>query len=270
MLSIENLSLNFGKKPVLQNLFFSVKAGTHFCIIGESGAGKTSLIRVLQGLYPISSGSVTYQPTATSEKYLYKQGKSFFGLPKSAWVMQNPMAALNPKMRLFTSLTEAFYQQSLSKDIQYQQITNVLMDVGLSVDILQRYPSEISMGQAQRICLARALLTGAKLIFLDEPLSALDALIQKQVAQTMWKIQQKFDLTFVTVTHDLGFVQAYGTELLLLRHGQQEACQAVDQFFQAPDSTYGLALVQAARALGNIEPEKQGAGISKAGGMSIA
>ena len=264
MLSINNLSLNVGHKNILQNLTFSVKAGSHFCIIGESGAGKTSLIRVLQGLHPISSGSVTYQPIGISKQYCYEAGKPFFGLPGSAWVMQNPMAALNPKICLSTSLSEAFYRQSFSKDMQHQKMTDVLSDVGLEIDILHRYPNEVSMGQAQRICLARALLTGAQLLFLDEPLSALDALIQKQVARIMLKIQQKFGLTYITVTHDLGFVQAYGDALLLLRQGRQETCQSVADFFQAPASNYGSDLIQAASALGSIRDQKR-----KAGALSV-
>lgn len=109
------------------------------------------------------------------------------------------------------------------------------------------------MGQAQRACLARALIARPDLIFFDEPLSALDAIVQKQVALTMSRIQRRYGISYVIVTHDLGFAAAYADWVLVLRRGRVEASQAAPDFFSAPDSAYCKELIEAAEVLGELD-----------------
>ena len=170
--------------------------------------------------------------------------------------MQDPLAALNPRQPLGVSIAESLYRQKLTRRELGMAVASALESVELPRLFATRRPSEVSMGQAQRACLARALIARPSLIFFDEPLSALDTIVQKQVAITMDRIQQHHEMSYVVVTHDLGYAAAYADQILVLRRGKVEACQAAKDFFRSPGSAYCEALIDAAEVLGELTPPR--------------
>ena len=252
MLSVERLSISIDGHSILDDVSFSLNKGETLCIAGESGSGKSSLLKALNGLMPARFGQLVFRPQDSSGIVQEGAWQGAPGLRGSRWVMQDPIAALNPKLSLGTSIGESVYSRGLSQGELDDAVTAALVDVELPRPLARRRPSEVSMGQAQRACLARALIARPELIFFDEPLSALDAIVQKQIAATMTRIQQRYGITFVIVTHDLGFAAAFANQMLVLRNGKVEAYQPASSFFENPTSRYCQDLMQAARDLGSL------------------
>ncbi|MBG6178273.1 ABC-type glutathione transport system ATPase component [Labrenzia sp. EL_208] len=263
MLRVENLGVRIHGETILDAISFCVQQGQTLCIAGESGSGKSSLLRALNGLLPAEFGSLAYHPTIGEPTELEGRWRGVRGLPGSRWVMQDPIAALNPKLPLGVSIGESVFSKNLSAAELNDAVSDALSEVELLPELAVRRPSEVSMGQAQRACLARALVARPDLIFFDEPLSALDAIVQKQVAATMRRIQMRYGTTFIIVTHDLGFAATYADHVLVLRNGKIEANQSAGNFFRCPESRYCEELILAARELGGLPevvPAKQGPG----------
>lgn len=252
MLSVDRLSITISKNTILEEVSFSIPEGATLCIAGESGSGKSSLLKALNGLIPARFEKLSFHPR-TCPAITHKgrwQGPP--GLQNSRWVMQDPIAALNPRLSLGASIGEGAYSKRLSGPEQDKAVAAALDDVELPHALATRRPTEVSLGQAQRACLARALVAQPDLIFFDEPLSALDAIVQKQIAATMKRIQARYGNTFVIVTHDLGFAAAFADQILVLRNGRMEACQPAKMFFERPASRYCRDLIEAARDLGSL------------------
>jgi len=252
MLSVKNLHLSLDGNRILEDVSFHLKEGETLCVIGESGSGKTSLLRALQGLVPARFDDLTFTPATSSAIWYKGHWRGPVGLPGSRWVMQDPIAALNPKRQLGASIAESLYARHLPRTRLEEAVVAALADVDLPRQFAKRRPAEVSMGQAQRACLARALVAKPELIFFDEPLSALDAIVQKQVATTMNRVQRSYEIAYVIVTHDLGFAAAYANRILVLRQGRVEAFQEKTDFFEAPGSAYCEALIGAAEVLGEL------------------
>ena len=259
MLLVDNLDITLGGKPILEGVSFAVEQGKTLCIAGESGSGKSSLLKAINGLMPARVDKLSFR--ANSDPAVVHEGswQGKPGLTGSRWVMQDPIAALNPKLTLGASIGESTYRKELSAQEIAKAVSTALADVELTAALAARKPSEVSLGQAQRACLARALIARPALIFFDEPLSALDAIVQKQIAATMKRIQERYRITFVIVTHDLGFAAAFADQMLVLRNGKVEAYQPAASFFNTPASRYCVDLVEAARDLGSLS---QAAGAS--------
>lgn len=251
MLTVSSLSVDVTDLRLLDKVSFNLKLGESLCVVGESGAGKSTLLKAMLGIMPFSEGRIRFQSDDVDLDY--KPGANYTGLPGVSWVMQNPLAALNPLQRVGDAVAESLYYQKLSQKEQAELVTSAFREVELSPELANRKPTELSLGQAQRVCIARALISRPKLIIFDEPLSALDAVVQKQVARVIDQIQARHQLSYLFVSHDLGFASAYADDILLLREGQVEAYQPADLFFTKPASEYGADLIEAAQILGTLE-----------------
>lgn len=253
MLFVQHLSLSIAGSILLNDISFELAKGQTLCIAGESGSGKSSLLRALNGLMPSRFERIEYRPSRRSAIVQERKWLGVPGLPGSRWVMQDPIAALNPKLALGSSIKESLFSSNMSPAELEKAVSIALSDVELSHSLAKRRPSEVSIGQAQRACLARALIARPDLVFFDEPLSALDAVVQKQVAATMKQIQQRYGISFVIVTHDLGFAAAFADQILVLRRGEVEAYQSARAFFLEPASSYCRELIEAAQTLGSLQ-----------------
>lgn len=251
MLSVQSLCVDVGDHRLLDNISFSLKQEECLCIVGESGSGKTTLLKTLLGLMPVSAGSINYQHG--SEILQIHPGMQHLGLPGVSWVMQNPVAALNPMLPVGKSVAESLYKKS-SKGLIKQQVAHAFSEVELPTELVNRKPSQLSVGQAQRVCIARALISRPQVIFFDESLSALDAVVQKQIASVIHRLKTRHRLSYLFVTHDLGFAQAYADKVLLLKNGKVSALQTATEFFSQPASAYAAELISAAEVLGAIQP----------------
>ncbi|OMH33567.1 ABC transporter ATP-binding protein [Motiliproteus sp. MSK22-1] len=251
MLAVNSLCVDVSSQRLLDDISFTLKPGECLCIVGESGSGKTTLLKTLLGLMPFSQGQISYQ--FAEEDCQLNPGHQYLGLPGVSWVMQNPLAALNPLQPVGRAVAESLYHKSLSKQKEAERVAAAFRKVELSPELARRLPSQLSIGQAQRVCIARALVCLPEVIIFDEPLSALDAVVQKQIAWVIDGIKTAHRLSYLFVTHDLGFADAYADKILLLRDGCVEAYQPVEEFFSAPTSDYGAELIEAARILGSLD-----------------
>jgi len=191
---------------VLDNIHFDVRPGEAVGLVGESGSGKTTLTRILTGMEKPREGHVFYD------------GMDVWAGGAEHWrtfrrsvqvVMQNPRSSLDPRMRIGSSLLEPLRSLKIEGD-HAARIFEVLDQVGLVRNALERYPHEFSGGQLQRIAIARALMPGPKVLIADEPVSALDVSIQAQVLNLLKDLVNNLGLSLVFIAHDLSVV-AYTT-----------------------------------------------------------
>jgi oligopeptide/dipeptide ABC transporter ATP-binding protein len=202
MLSARDVVVAYGAKQAVRGVSLDVKPGERFGIIGESGSGKSSLLRALLGLERVVSGAITFEgaPTHGAPRALRKKLQPVF---------QDVGAALNPRMRIRDALAEPFVIHEAPHDLA--TLTRLLATVQLGADVLDKLPRELSVGQRQRVNLARALALEPKLLLLDEPVSALDVSVQAQVINLLNALAKERGLAMLVISHDLD-VMAHLTE----------------------------------------------------------
>ncbi|MCX5494744.1 dipeptide/oligopeptide/nickel ABC transporter ATP-binding protein [Kaistia dalseonensis] len=191
---------------VLDHIDFDVRPGEAVGLVGESGSGKTTLTRILTGMEQPREGHVLFDgrdvwTAEPSHRQLFRRSVQV--------VMQNPRSSLDPRMRLGASLLEPLRSLRIEGD-HAARVYQVLDQVGLSRNALERFPHEFSGGQLQRIAIARALMSGPKVLIADEPVSALDVSIQAQVLNLLKDLVRDLGLALVFIAHDLSVV-AYTT-----------------------------------------------------------
>jgi len=189
------------KKPksVLKNISFEVHEGRTFGIVGESGTGKTTLGKIMVGIERATTGEIFFH--GESLEKMTKEGFSRFRR-KVQMLFQDPEGSLNPKKTIQKSLDEILNLIKMPPGDRKSAIANILQTVGLSSEILARYPDQVSGGQNQRIALARILLLDPEIIILDEPTSALDISVQAQILKLLKELQKQKNLTYVFISHD--------------------------------------------------------------------
>lgn len=248
MLEVRDICVSKKGKPILSNISFTVGVGEVFCILGESGAGKSTLLKVIMGIFPAVQGTILFEESVRNSKT-----KRFFQRSSDIQlVMQDPLSALNPTRSLLQSIEEPLKASGISSSVASKMVIETIEHLELTETVIQRSPLEVSLGQAQRACLARALVTKPKMILFDEPLSALDAPIRRQTAALMMRLQSEFGLTFLIVTHDLGFAKACADQIALMKSGQFVELKDKPSFFASPSSDYAKSLIQASQNLGAI------------------
>jgi oligopeptide/dipeptide ABC transporter ATP-binding protein len=189
----------------VSDVSFSVAAGTTFGLVGESGCGKTTIGKMIVALERPNAGAVTLGGVDVSKLH----GSELRHKRRDLQLMfQDPHSSLDPRMRVGTIISEPLTVQRLgSKRAQRERVFELLGEVGLPRNAVERYPHEFSGGQRQRIGLARALTLNPRLIVADEPVSALDVSIRAQVLNLMKRLQASHGLTYVVISHDLAVVK---------------------------------------------------------------
>ena len=238
MLSVDTVSASRGSAQVLTDLSFDLASGNTLAVVGESGTGKSTLIGVVLGLLRTTSGRITWNdgPVAACRPSL---------------VMQEPRAAFNPVLSLRRSIAEPLTARGAKLPVD--RLERLCDCLELPVDLLDRRPGEVSIGQAQRAGILRALIAAPPLVLFDEPLSALDAVTQKHTARLIADLQREEGFAALIVTHDLGYAAAFSDEIAVLRAGRIEERTPAQEFVRAPQSAYGEELREAAFALGALE-----------------
>ncbi len=209
-------------------------------LVGESGCGKSTLGRTILCMAPVVSGAVKFRETSL-------QGLNAARLrpfrPKMQMVFQDPRAALNPKMTVLQILKEAMaISPGGCKGKELQRAAQLLDWVDLRAEHLFRYPHEFSGGQQQRICIARALATEPEFIVFDEATSALDVSVQAQIINLMADLQQRFQLTYLFISHDLSIMEQVCNRVAVMYAGQIVEVQAAHLLFVAPRHPYTRVL----------------------------
>ena len=238
MLTVDNISVRRGVSTTLQEVSFSLDPGRTLAVVGESGAGKSTLINAILGLVQCSVGSVSWNGAPVSQC-------------RPALVMQEPRAAFNPRLSLRRSVMEPVVAQNLA--VGSDRLATLCRALEVQPDLLDRRPDQVSIGQAQRMGILRALIAAPPLVLFDEPLSALDAVTQKHTARLIADMQEQEGFAALIVTHDLGYAAAFADEIAVLRAGRIEEIATAQSFVEAPQTEYGRMLRDAAFALGALE-----------------
>ena len=238
MLRVDQVSVRRGSKVTLAEITLSLAPGKTLAVVGESGAGKSTLIATILGLVRPWKGTVAW-------------GDSSVRSCRPALVMQEPRSAFNPMLALRRSVMEPLIARNIRPD--HGRIARLCQGLEIDPALLDLRPSEVSIGQAQRVGILRALIAAPPLVLLDEPLSALDAVTQKHTARLIADLQREEGFAALIVTHDLGYAVAHADEIAVLRAGRIEEIAAPDNFAVAPRTEYGRTLRDAAISLGALE-----------------
>ena len=227
----------------LDDVSFSVKKGQCLAIVGESGSGKSTLAKTIMKLLSPDSGEINFMKQnivnlSSDETRVFRK--------KIQMIFQDPFSSLNPKFTIRQILSEPLeiHMMGDKDEIEGKVIEHIKL-VGLSEDDLSRYPHQFSGGQRQRICIARALIIKPEVIVCDEPVSALDVSIQAQILELLKKLQKKFQLTYLFITHDLRVVKYIADEVIVLQNGKLVEKGSVTQLFNKPSTDYTKALIEA-------------------------
>jgi peptide/nickel transport system ATP-binding protein len=207
------------KKPkvVLKNISFKVREGTTFGIVGDSGIGKTTLGKVIAAIEKPSSGDILFHGSALAR--MKKEDFSLFRR-KVQMMFQDPESSLNPKKTIQKSLDEILNMIRMPKRDRSTAITDILRTVGLSTEVLSRFPRQISGGQNQRIALARIMLLEPEVIILDEPTSSLDISVQAQILNLLKDLQRQKGLTYIFISHDPDVIKFMCRDIGTMERGE--------------------------------------------------
>ncbi len=222
----------------------TVRAGQTLGVVGESGSGKTTLGLALARMIS-SQGNINFD------------GRDIDALSFNAMrplrremqiVFQDPYGSLSPRMSVSEIIEEGLkiHEPTLSFEQRDGKVVDVLKEVGLDPETRFRYPHEFSGGQRQRIAIARAMVLKPKFVMLDEPTSALDMSVQAQVVDLLRQLQQKHDLAYLFISHDLKVIRALANNVIVMRNGKIVEGGPAEDIFERPQSAYTRALISAA------------------------
>ena len=216
-----------------------------FAIVGESGSGKSTIGRILLGLTDKTEGEIFFD----GKPLQIQNHKNSSPLRRRIQIVfQDPTASFDPRLKILDSLLEFLeLRQGLNSEDQIRLAKELVVEVGLDPEMINRKPSEMSGGQLQRLNIARALASGPDLIFLDEPTSSLDVSIRGQIVNLLLEKQEKYGITFLLVAHDLRVVEVMADRVAVMYLGQfVEICEK-EKIFSNPLHPYTRGLIQAAR-----------------------
>lgn len=256
ILSVQDLKVHFstanekgffkGYVPLkaVDGVSFDLRPGQTLGVVGESGCGKSTLGRAILRLVNFTEGTVSWL------------GRDLGSLSKNSViearrdlqiVFQDPVASLDPRMTTGNIIGEPLrnYLPYMSKMEREHVVKDMLVKVGLSPQMINRYPHEFSGGQCQRIGIARAMILGPKLVVCDEPVSSLDVSIQAQVVNLLMALQKEFDVALVFISHDLAIIKHISHQILVLYLGKVMEHATVDALYSNPLHPYTQALLSA-------------------------
>ncbi|KGB98775.1 ABC transporter ATP-binding protein [Burkholderia cepacia] len=236
----------FGTVPVtaVADVSVSVRQGETLGIVGESGSGKSTLAMALLGLQKTAGGEIEFQGRALSAY----RGRERTALRSNMQVVfQDPFSSLSPRHTIERIVGEglALHRPDMTPDARRAKSLAVLREVGLDRTVLHRYPHEFSGGQRQRIAIARALVLEPRILILDEPTSALDVSIQQQVLKLLANLQQKYNLGYVFISHDLEVIGAMAHRVAVMQDGAVVESGEVSDIFTRPSHPYTQKLLKA-------------------------
>jgi oligopeptide transport system ATP-binding protein len=226
----------------LQDVSFELAAGETLGVVGESGCGKSTLARALVQLVVPRSGSISWlgqglDGRSRSELRALRSGVQI--------VFQDPLASLDPRMTVLEILSEPLreFRPEVTSQARAQAAVAMLERVGLSSEVLRRYPHEFSGGQCQRIGIARALILGPRLLVCDEPVSSLDVSVQAQIINLLKQLQRELNLSMIFISHNLALVRHISQRVLVLYLGRVMEFAGREELFRSARHPYTQMLL---------------------------
>ena len=226
----------------VEDINFEIKEGETLGIVGETGSGKSTIAKAVINLLKVSSGKIYFQNNQIAnldEKNMRNYRKEI------QMIFQDPLASLNPRMNVGEIISEPLkvHYPNLTKNELKYQVQDIMNNVGLLSNQINRYPHEFSGGQCQRIGIARSLILKPKLIICDEPVSSLDVSIQAQVINLLKELQEKFKLTYLFITHDLNIAKHMSDNIMVLNLGKIVEMNKSNEIFNFPKHDYTKKLI---------------------------
>lgn len=238
ILSIRNLNKTFESGFELKNINFDIKEGEVVSLIGESGSGKTSISKIIVGLLK-AEGQILFKGIDILENPKKINGKI-------QMIFQSPYSSLNPKYKIKDIILEGvIYQKVLKKEENIDEyLLNILNEVGLDKEVLNKYSHELSGGQRQRVGIARAVAVKPDLIIADEILTALDALTQIQILELFQKLKENKKISYLFISHDINVVKKISDRLLIIKDGEIIESGSKEKIFSKPEKEYTKKFIE--------------------------
>ena len=259
LLSVNNLKVHFPVKggllkrtvdvvKAVDGISFDIPKGKTVGLVGESGSGKTTTGRAIARLVPLTAGSVHYDGVDLAS---FTKREFFPYRKKIQVIFQDPFSSLNPRMTVFSIIAEPLdiHFKDWGKIQKQARVADLLEKVGLSADLMQRYPHQFSGGQRQRIGIARALAVEPDFIICDEPVSALDVSVQAQIVNLLQDLQEELGLTYLFIAHDLAVVEHISDEVLVMTEGKIVEHASAEEIYNNPRHPYTIKLLEAVPSL---------------------
>ena len=231
------LARTVGHVRAVDGVSLSIAEGETVGLVGESGCGKTTLARTVVGLDPARSGCVRFEGTEQLDLSARQRLQIIF---------QDPYASLNPRMTVSQIVTEGLLEHKVITPREREDTAiRLLHDVGMGAEALHRYPHEFSGGQRQRISVARALSLKPRLVICDEPVSALDVSVQAQVINLLAELREKYGLSYLFISHDIGVVRHISDRVAVMYLGRIVEQGPTRDVVDRPRHPYTRALISA-------------------------
>ena len=251
MLYLKNVDISFNKDgeriSIIRNLNFHVKKNSILGIVGESGSGKSitslSILKILPGNAEVT-GEILFEEEDLLT-YTEKQMQKIRG-NQISMIFQEPMSSLNPSMKCGRQVAEILLQhQDISKKKAKEEVLSLFEKVKLprAESIFNQYPHEISGGQKQRVMIAMAIACKPKLLIADEPTTALDVTVQKEIIQLLKSLQEEMGMGIIFITHDLSLISEIADDIIVMRKGEIVEQNTAEKLFYSPQESYTKALI---------------------------
>ena len=245
LLAAQGVSFSYRHgKPVLHDVSLGVGAGHSLGLVGESGAGKTSLLRLLLGLTAPTEGTVRFdgQPLRHGDRGAMREFRRAVQP-----VYQDPFSSLDPRMRVGDSIAEPLRSLGVTRDAgaRKARVAELLRAVDLPDDAATRYPDAFSGGQRQRIAIARALAPSPRVLLADEPVSALDTSVRMHVIELLLRLAREQSIAILLVSHDLTIVSALCEQIAVLEGGRIVERGETGRVLRQPEHPYTRQLLEA-------------------------
>ncbi|HJJ21884.1 MAG: ABC transporter ATP-binding protein [Crenarchaeota archaeon] len=254
ILKIEHLKKYYIKKKIfssessvvkaIDDITFSIKKGEVFVLAGESGSGKSTIIKLILKLIQSDEGKIIFE-----NQEIDNQKKNLNKIRMNCqMIQQDPYDSINPRMQIKDIILEPLEIHNVgNKEERNKRVLEVLHEVKLEPveEIIKKYPHMLSGGQRQRVVLARALALKPKIILADEPVSMLDVSIRAEMLELMKQLQKKYNITFIYITHDLATAKYFGQRIAILYLGKIVETGPIEQVLNNPKHPYTQALIDA-------------------------
>ena len=236
---LNRIGQNYKEEVVhaVDDVNFSIFKGEIVGVVGESGCGKSTLGRMVAGILCPSTGSVEFDSSQANNT------KTPSAL-RTQMIFQDPFSSLNPRKRVIDIITEApIYHKLITPSEKRSFATEMLQRVGLDPDTLERYPHQFSGGQRQRVGIARALAVSPEFLVCDESIAALDVSIQAQIINLFVDLKDRFDLTYLFISHDIGVIEHISDRVIVMYLGRIVETAPIEAFSKEPNHPYTQALL---------------------------
>ncbi len=250
MIQLEHVTKNFGANRVLDDFSLHVRDGEFLTVIGKSGCGKTTMLKLINGLLMPDAGEITVEGKNLAQTDLVSLRR------RIGYVIQN--GGIFPHMTVEKNITYVpVISGRKNKNENHQLALRLLRIVGLKEEMAHRYPSELSGGQQQRVGIARALAADPKILLMDEPFGALDEITRQAMQDEILRIQKELRLTIVFITHDIREAMKLGGRMLVMEQGKVRQLDTPGEIFHNPADTFVKELVGGCRVM-DLEGKGEG------------